>query len=145
MPESFIHLPEGDRKEILQTAATQLGQQAAVLEKDVWVCWTLQALFSMPKAQPMAFKGGTSLSKIFNAIHRFSEDVDITLDYQSFGDHFDPFQPGVSKTALKKFSQRLKDHVSHYTRNVVLPYMRDRLAKQPTVPEPAQRTSTESK
>jgi hypothetical protein len=56
----FLHLPVGDRREIIQTAATQLGQQATVLEKDVWVCWTLRALFSMPDAHPMAFKGGTS-------------------------------------------------------------------------------------
>lgn len=132
MPESFIHLPEDDRNDILQTTAAQLGQQAAVLEKDVWVCWALQALFSMPNAHPMAFKGGTSLSKIFNAIHRFSEDVDITLDYRAFGEDFDPFQPGVSKTAIKKFGQRLKEHVSDYTHNVILPYMCDKLAEQPT-------------
>jgi hypothetical protein len=52
MPEQFIHLPAEDRKEILQTAAAQLGQQATVLEKDVWVCWTLQTLFSLPDACP---------------------------------------------------------------------------------------------
>ena len=132
MPESFIHLPEDDRNDTLQTAAAQLGQQAAVLEKDVWVCWALQALFFMPNAHPMAFKGGTSLSKIFNAMHRFSEDVDITLDYRAFGEDFDPFQPGASKTAIKKFGQRLKEHVSDYTHNVILPYMCDKLAEQPT-------------
>ncbi|SMG66494.1 hypothetical protein BMETH_6141121920, partial [methanotrophic bacterial endosymbiont of Bathymodiolus sp.] len=39
MPEQFLHLPAADRKEILQTCAARLGQQATVLEKDVWVCW----------------------------------------------------------------------------------------------------------
>jgi hypothetical protein len=67
MPEQFLHLPAGDRRKILQTAAMRLGQLATVLEKDVWVCWTLQTLFSMLDAHPMAFKGGTSLSKIYNA------------------------------------------------------------------------------
>jgi predicted nucleotidyltransferase component of viral defense system len=63
LPEQFLHLPVGDRREVIQTAATQLGQQATVLEKDIWVCWALQALFSKPDAHPMAFKGGTSLSE----------------------------------------------------------------------------------
>jgi len=50
MPEAFLHLSEQDRKDILLTAATQLGQQAGVLEKDVWVCWALQVPFSIPNA-----------------------------------------------------------------------------------------------
>ncbi len=96
MSEQFLYLQAGDRREILQTAATQLGQQAMVLEKDVWVCWTLQTLFAMPDAHPMAFKGGTSLAKIHGAINRFSEDVDITLDYRAFDDAFDPFADGAT-------------------------------------------------
>lgn len=60
MAEQFLYLPADERTDILQTAAAQLGQQATVLEKDVWVCWTLQTFFSMPAAHPMAFKGGTS-------------------------------------------------------------------------------------
>ena len=114
MPEQFLHLPVGDRREILQTAATRLGQQATVLEKDVWVCWTLQTLFSMPDAHPMAFKGGTSLSKIYGAINRFSEDVDVTLDYRAFDDDFDPFAANASNSAVKKFSKRLKGYVLQY-------------------------------
>lgn len=71
MPK-FLHLTANERKDILQTAAAQLGQQTAVLEKDVWVCWALHALFSLPDAHPMAFKGGTSLSKVYKVINRFS-------------------------------------------------------------------------
>lgn len=134
MPEQFLHLPVGDRKEILQTAAIQLGQQATVLEKDVWVCWTLQALFSIPDAHPMAFKGGTSLSKIYGAISRFSEDVDITLDYRKFEDGFDPFADGVSNTAVKKFRKRLKEYVLQYANEVVAPHI-DTLLKALPRPE----------
>jgi len=86
MAEAWMELPEGDRKDILQAAAAALGRQAAVLEKDIWVCWVLQTLFSIPDAHPMAFKGGTSLSKVYQVIDRFSEDVDITLDYRHFED-----------------------------------------------------------
>ncbi len=123
MPEQFLHLPVSDRREILQTAATQLGQQATVLEKDVWVCWALQILFSMPDAHPMAFKGGTSLSKIYGAINRFSEDVDVTLDYRAFDDGFDPFATDVSKSAIRKFSERLKGYVLQYANEVVAPFL----------------------
>jgi hypothetical protein len=117
----------------MQTAATQLGQQATVLEKDIWVCWALQALFSMPDAHPMAFKGGTSLSKIYGVINRFSEDVDVTLDYRAFDDEFDPFAEGVSNTAIKKFSKRLKGYVHKYASDVVTPYIDAQLK---TLPRP---------
>lgn len=131
MPEQFLHLPVGDRREILQTAATRLGQQATVLEKDVWVCWTLQTLFSMPDAHPMAFKGGTSLSKIYGAINRFSEDVDVTLDYRAFDDDFDPFAANASNNAVKKFSKRLKGYVLQYASDVVVPYIEVQLKALP--------------
>ena len=131
VPEQFLHLPAGDRKEILQTAAARLGQQTTVLEKDVWVCWILQTLFSMPDAHPMAFKGDTSLSKVYGAINRFSEDVDITLDYRAFDDGFNPFAKGVSNTAVRKFSKRLKRYVLQYASNLIAPYIRNHLEALP--------------
>ena len=127
MPEQFLHLPVEDRRDILQTAAAQLGQQATVLEKDIWVCWALQNIFTLPDAHPMAFKGGTSLSKIYSAIERFSEDVDITIDYRAFDDDFDPFAEGASKNAIKKFSERLKAYVLHYADEIVTPYLNTQL------------------
>ena len=69
----------------------------------------------------MAFKGGTSLSKVYGIIDRFSEDVDITLDYRHFDDDFDPFAKGVSKTKIGQFSDRLKSYVKCYTDDVVAP------------------------
>jgi hypothetical protein len=121
MADAFLSLKPQEQKEILQTAAAQLGRQAAVLEKDIWVCWVLQTLFSIPDAHPMAFKGGTSLSKVYDIIDRFSEDVDITLDYRHFGDDFDPFSPEVSKTKIRKFSDQLKGYVQTYANDVVVP------------------------
>ncbi|MCH8552914.1 MAG: nucleotidyl transferase AbiEii/AbiGii toxin family protein [Natronospirillum sp.] len=132
MAESYLELPESDQKDILQAAAAELGRQAAVLEKDIWVCWTLQTLFSMPDAHPMAFKGGTSLSKVYNAIDRFSEDVDITLDYRHFEADFDPFAEGISNTKIRKFSNRLKDYVKDYANDTVIPLLRAKLDKLPT-------------
>jgi predicted nucleotidyltransferase component of viral defense system len=83
----FLTLPGEERKDILQTLGTKRGQSPAVLEKDVWVCWALNTLFTIPNVLPMAFKGGTSLSKVFKAIDRFSEDIDVTIDYFPDGLH----------------------------------------------------------
>lgn len=69
----------------------------------------------------MAFKGGTSLSKVYRIIDRFSEDLDITLDYRHFNDDFDPFWEGVSRNKIKQFSDRLKSYVKSYTEDVVVP------------------------
>ncbi|GGX45310.1 nucleotidyl transferase AbiEii/AbiGii toxin family protein [Saccharospirillum salsuginis] len=131
MAEAFLELPAADRKDILQTAAAELGRQATVLEKDIWVCWTLQALFTMPNAHPMAFKGGTSLSKVYGIIDRFSEDVDITLDYRCFEDDFDPFSDSTSNSQIKRFSDRLKEYVREYAYDTVLPYLRAELSELP--------------
>lgn len=77
----------------------------------------------MPGRLPMAFKGGTSLSKVFGVISRFSEDVDITLDYRGLDASFDPFAAGISKTRLKKFSEALKSFVREHVHDIVTPYL----------------------
>ena len=121
MAERFLSLDARERADILQTLAASSGRSAVILEKDIWVCWVLQALFSMPDPHPMAFKGGTSLSKVYGVIDRFSEDVDITLDYRAFDDGFDPFADGASRTQIRRFSEHLRDRVAHYIRDVVAP------------------------
>lgn len=103
MSEPFLQLPPDERSKIYRSLAPKFGRTQEVLEKDVWVCWVLQTLFAMPDRLPMAFKGGTSLSKVFGAIHRFSEDVDVTLDFHGLDGSFDPFVPGISKNRLKIF------------------------------------------
>ena len=98
MAEPFLSLDAGERADVLRTVAARSGRAAIILEKDIWVCWVLQAVFSMPDAYPMAFKGGTSLSKVYRIIDRFSEDVDVTLDYKGFNDGFDPFRTAPAGT-----------------------------------------------
>ena len=131
MAEAFLSLGVRDRADILRTVAARSGRPAIILEKDIWVCWVLHALFSMPDPHPMAFKGGTSLSKVYRIIDRFSEDVDVTLDYRAFNDGFDPFADGASRNQITRFSERLKDHVVNYIRDAVAPALAaaaDRLA-----------------
>ncbi|MDE0206600.1 MAG: nucleotidyl transferase AbiEii/AbiGii toxin family protein [Candidatus Tectomicrobia bacterium] len=132
MAEAFLSLATPDRKAILETAASQSGRPAFILEKDVWICWILQTLFSIPGHHPMAFKGGTSLSKVYGVIDRFSEDVDITLDYRAFNEHFDPFMPGLSGQKIRKFSQHLTSLVEDYLRDVVVPALEAEATRLPT-------------
>ena len=119
--EAFLSLAARDRKDILDTAAARLGRPAFILEKDAWLCWVLQALFAIPAHHLMAFKGGTSLSKVYGVIDRFSEDVDITLDYRAFDGAFDPFAPDVSRSRIERLSKHLSSSVAAYLRDVVGP------------------------
>ncbi|CAN5421658.1 nucleotidyl transferase AbiEii/AbiGii toxin family protein [soil metagenome] len=84
---SIIAASETDRRDVFLTAANRLGTTIQNVEKDFWVCWTLDALFNgLPEGEPrLLFKGGTSLSKAFGLISRFSEDIDITVFRQDIG------------------------------------------------------------
>lgn len=71
----FFRLSLEERLEALNTAANTSGIPLHLLEKDIWVVWALRHLFTGPYAQHFVFKGGTSLSKAYGVIQRFSEDV----------------------------------------------------------------------
>lgn len=82
----FALLPAADRSAILQeTAARMAVDSPAIVEKDFWVCWTLGQIFTADSLPGPLFKGGTSLSKVYGIIARFSEDVDIVLDRHALG------------------------------------------------------------
>jgi hypothetical protein len=76
----FFSLPRADQRAVLLHASDQSGRPAHLLEKDIWVVWILNALFAGPPSAHLVFKGGTSLSKAYGIIRRFSEDVDLTYD-----------------------------------------------------------------
>ena len=76
----FLQLSDTDRKLALEQAALRRGLLPVIMEKDFWVCWMLGVLFSHPEfGGQLVFKGGTSLSKIHGVIHRFSEDIDLSV------------------------------------------------------------------
>lgn len=110
------------QRAILNNAATQLNMNARIIEKDIWICWTLEKLFSLPIS--MAFKGGTSLSKVFNLISRFSEDIDVTIDYKELLPSVD-LSKEISKSALKKLREQLKEKVKEYTHNKISSFFSD--------------------
>ena len=81
----FIDIPEDRQLEAINTIALQTGLPPSSIEKDWWVTQVLKALHSLPYSEHIAFKGGTSLSKCWNLIFRFSEDVDIALNREFLG------------------------------------------------------------
>ncbi|EKD74687.1 MAG: hypothetical protein ACD_44C00360G0002 [uncultured bacterium] len=127
MSDSFFSLAKKIQRDILSGAGIKLKTRSFILEKDIWICWVLKKLFSLPAT--MSFKGGTSLSKVYGLIRRFSEDCDITFDYRNFISE-EALLAGLSKTALKKLSQSLKMVVKQYSYNVVLPYFQDRIKEE---------------
>ncbi len=75
-------LPD-QRRELFSETAARMDMTPAVVEKDFWVTWVLGRLFRQPElAGLLMFKGGTSLSKVYGLIERFSEDIDLILDWQ---------------------------------------------------------------
>lgn len=79
MKLEFLRLPAEERRLYILQAAIQRNISPVILEKDFWVCWLLSILFESKFASSLVFKGGTSLSKVFHAIERFSEDIDLSL------------------------------------------------------------------
>lgn len=92
----FIDLSKEDRVDILDRVSSELNiRQLEVIEKDWWVTAVLRAMFGLPYADHLSFKGGTSLSKCWHLIDRFSEDIDVAIDREYLG-----FTETLSKTQI---------------------------------------------
>jgi hypothetical protein len=126
MSINFFDLPVQGKSDLLRKASEQLSISEIIIEKDIWVCWILEKIFALPVK--MAFKGGTSLSKVFNLIKRFSEDCDITIDYRNFSEELD--LKNLSNTKLKKISEQLKSKLQVYISETVLPYLQEQVKKE---------------
>jgi len=96
------------RRQLCDEAQARLGLRAASIEKDFWVCWTLQELFSLPGCGAnLTFKGGTSLSKGWKLIQRFSEDIDVVMEreFLGFGGAKSPENAGSKKQQEKRLEE----------------------------------------
>jgi len=83
---TFAGLSAKERAAFVREASARLDVQPLIVEKDFWVCWMLQQIFqSSPAGAHLVFKGGTSLSKVFGAIKRFSEDIDLSIAPEILG------------------------------------------------------------
>src|SRR5258705_9199710 len=84
--DDVARLAPKDLADLFRAAAAKRGLPEAILEKDFWVCWVLKRIFTLDKPPAgILFKGGTSLSKVYGVIDRFSEDVDLSFDRAGLG------------------------------------------------------------
>lgn len=106
----MIRIAQQSRNErgiFIQEAAARLGTLPVIVEKDYWVCWLLGVIFNEIRWKPhLVFKGGTSLSKVFSAIQRFSEDIDLSVSPAFLGHDEGGLDDAPSKTMRgKRFKQ----------------------------------------
>jgi len=122
---------ERDRTELFRAAAQAMRVHEAIIEKDFWVCWVLDYLFQdSPWKSTMAFKGGTSLSKAFGAIERFSEDVDLILDWRMLG--FSQDEPWEERSATQQdaFGKHANLKTEEFLASEFAPVLRRDLAER---------------
>ncbi|HMD99045.1 MAG TPA: nucleotidyl transferase AbiEii/AbiGii toxin family protein [Terriglobia bacterium] len=113
----IARMPADKRADIFAETADRKGLPEAIIEKDFWVCWVLKQLFSIDALSArLVFKGGTSLSKVFHAINRFSEDIDLAVDYAALGftGARDPRREDISKTRRARILAEMMTECQRY-------------------------------
>nr|WMC98315.1 nucleotidyl transferase AbiEii/AbiGii toxin family protein [Aminobacter aminovorans] len=127
-------LPADDRAALFGETGAQRGVVDTIIEKDFWVCWTLRRLFGLPKGTTasLVFKGGTSLSKAFSAIRRFSEDIDLSFDRLELGytGERDPEKEGISKKQAARLIDDLMKDVERHIAVKLLPALHAAIVEQ---------------
>jgi predicted nucleotidyltransferase component of viral defense system len=121
--DAFLTQPLERQRVIYEEAGRRLGLSAGSVEKDLWVCWTLRALFRLPVSGPhLTFKGGTSLSKGWKLLDRFSEDIDIVIDrdFLGFGGTDAPEDAPSNKQRVKRLEALMAVAQTHI-RDVLSP------------------------
>src|SRR5262245_43876738 len=129
-----------ERAALFNESGTKRGIATAIIEKDFWVCWILKRLFGLPETvvPGLAFKGGTSLSKAYDAIRRFSEDIDLSLDRAALGyrGNRDPEKASSAKKT-KDLLEHLDHDVEHHVATVLLPSLKEAITAELGPPEKA--------
>jgi hypothetical protein len=128
--DNFLLLKEADRRVYFKVAADKLDVMPQLIEKDFWVCWMLKILFSLPAVGGhLTFKGGTSLSKCYSVIKRFSEDVDVSIErpFLMGQGSIDPDRGQSGKEnqrRLERLNQACREKIS----DQILPKLREQAA-----------------
>lgn len=109
-----------ERRELFRETAAKMHTTNAIAEKDFWVVWVLDKLFSHKKlSKVLMFKGGTSLSKVYGLIERFSEDIDLILNWKLLTEE-DPHR-SRSKNQQSKFNVSINEKAKDYIKDDLLP------------------------
>ncbi|WP_184717357.1 nucleotidyl transferase AbiEii/AbiGii toxin family protein [Caulobacter sp.] len=133
MADAFLALSADDRREALAVASAAAGRPVHLLEKDVWVVWALDALFTSRFGSDLVFKGGTSLSKAYGVIRRFSEDVDLTYDIRAIaGDLVAEAGAALppNRSQEQKWSKTIKARLAEWTEREIAPLIEAAIAAE---------------
>jgi hypothetical protein len=125
MRESFLSLSASDQRDALEAVRFKTNRPVIQLEKDVWVVWALGALYTSPQITDLTFKGGTSLSKAYRLIDRFSEDIDLTYDIRKIIPDLatgSTYLPG-NRSQAKKWTDAVRDRLPKWIRETVKPVL----------------------
>lgn len=115
---NYFILPTDQKRLVLQQVSDKVSLPIQAIEKDIWVSTILQLIFSLPIAEWLIFKGGTSLSKVWGVIQRFSEDIDLALDRKCFGYEGDLTKKQL-KVLRKKSSVFVRDELANQLSMVI--------------------------
>ena len=128
--DNFLLLKDIDKKVYFDIVAHDLGVTPQLIEKDFWVCWILKILFSLPESgNHLTFKGGTSLSKCYNVIKRFSEDVDVSIErtFLTSQESIEPDRKQGTKENQRRLD-RLKQACQEKIADVIIPELEDKIS-----------------
>jgi len=127
--DKVVLLSQEQRVELFSETAKIMGTTNAIVEKDFWVVWVLSKIFADDRLNKiLMFKGGTSLSKVFNLIGRFSEDVDLILDWRLVAAKDDPEKNDRSKNKQDKFNKNVNEKAQAYIEMTLLPIINEILS-----------------
>jgi hypothetical protein len=137
MPEAWFELDDATRREAIEQAAAQTGQAVHILEKDVWVVWALSVLYGSTFAEDLTFKGGTSLSKVYKLIDRFSEDIDLTYDISrlvpDLADHgFSQEMIPETRSSANRIRKEVSDRLPQWIASEIVPLIESAVARDAT-------------
>lgn len=122
--DEFARRSARDRRAFIEEAASRRDLTPIIIEKDFWVCWTLRRLTTTPELKGhVTFKGGTSLSKAYGIIQRFSEDIDLTVrrDAPLIDEVAPPMEAGISGKERERRTKALKTAAQAYVDTVAMP------------------------
>nr|AMN85514.1 hypothetical protein [Enterococcus faecium] len=122
---------DNDKRRLFRNTADKMGLNDAIVEKDFWVCFTLDYLFHRsPWKEAITFKGGTSLSKAFNLISRFSEDIDLILDWRILGYGRDEPWEKRSNTKQDAFNKEANARAEVFLAETFCPAIKEGLSQE---------------
>lgn len=126
----LIRQPAEQLQIVFRNTAQKSGLHEAIIEKDFWVCLTLDYLFhKCPWSKAFTFKGGTSLSKCYGLIQRFSEDIDLILDWRVLG--YEQNEPWEERSNTKQdaFNKEANARAERFLEEQLLPLLKNDLSE----------------